>query len=123
MAFFIGPVDDSARHTNFHSISVACNDVWLRGPLLRRRAETTPALAHGVPDSMPTGDAHNFLGYTPDPKKVLDYGCVKTVVRHSLEISLRSSLPGGDEITVPFESCGATLEEVVLRSDITGRGG
>ncbi|KAJ6592132.1 hypothetical protein DFH09DRAFT_1306043 [Mycena vulgaris] len=65
-------------------------------------------------DTIPEGEAHSFLGYVPDPKKVADAGCVKTIVSHSLEISFRSRrTPAGKDIVIPFKSRGPALEEVV----------
>ncbi|KAJ7831587.1 hypothetical protein B0H14DRAFT_3463919 [Mycena olivaceomarginata] len=56
-------------------------------------------LLKALPDDIPSGDAHNFTGYVPDPEKVKDFGCVKTVVSHSLEDLLADSpVEGADAI-------------------------
>ncbi|KAJ7691848.1 hypothetical protein B0H14DRAFT_3531721 [Mycena olivaceomarginata] len=48
-------------------------------------------LLKALPETIPIGDAHNFIGYKPNAqKKVADAGCVKTIVSHSLEISFGS---------------------------------
>ncbi|KAJ6603174.1 hypothetical protein B0H10DRAFT_2440556 [Mycena sp. CBHHK59/15] len=81
-----------------------------------------------LPDTIPLGDDHNFIGYVPDPEKVVDTGCVKTVVSHALEVSFgarKQPGPDGARITVVFKSRGPGLEEVVqvLRDHITGNAG
>ncbi|KAF8174801.1 hypothetical protein K438DRAFT_1771383 [Mycena galopus ATCC 62051] len=58
-------------------------------------------LLKNLPDTIPIGDHHNFIGYAPDGKEVDEKGCSKSVSR------------------------GPGLEQVVevLRSFITGNGG
>ncbi|KAJ6615946.1 hypothetical protein B0H10DRAFT_2219957 [Mycena sp. CBHHK59/15] len=83
-------------------------------------------LLKALPDDIPIGDAHNFLDYTPNPEKVKDTGCVKSVVSHSLEVSFGARRTGaGETIEVKYKSRGLALEEVttVLRDHITGNAG
>jgi hypothetical protein len=83
-------------------------------------------LLKGLPDSIPTGETHNFLGYVPSPQKVVDTGCIRSVVSHSLELSFGARrTPAGETIIVVFKSRGPALEEVVtvLRNHITGNAG
>ena len=83
-------------------------------------------LLRALPDSIPLGDAHNFLDYVPDPEKVQDYGCVKSVLNRALELSFGSRrTPAGETILTVFKSRGTGLEEVVavLRDHITGNAG
>ncbi|KAJ7105930.1 hypothetical protein C8R44DRAFT_363745 [Mycena epipterygia] len=83
-------------------------------------------LLKALPDTIPIGDAHNFLGYVPNAQKVLDTGCKISVVSHALEVSFGSRrTPAGDTIIPTFKSQGPCLEEVVtvLRDHITGNGG
>ncbi|KAJ6583697.1 hypothetical protein B0H10DRAFT_1962047 [Mycena sp. CBHHK59/15] len=80
-------------------------------------------LLKALPDDIPIGDAHNFLDYTPNPEKVKDTGCVKSVVSHSLEVSFGARRTGaGETIEVKYKSRGLALEEV-LRDHITGNAG
>ncbi|KAJ7265058.1 hypothetical protein C8J57DRAFT_1718386 [Mycena rebaudengoi] len=64
-------------------------------------------LLKALPHTIPIGETHNFIGYVPDPQEVIDTGCTKAVVSHTLEISF------------------VALEEVttVLRDHIIGNGG
>lgn len=85
-------------------------------------------LLKSLPETIPTGDAHNFAGYLPDMAKVKETGCVKTVVSHALQVSFgprKAPGPDGQEIIVTFKSRGVALEEVVsvLRNHITGNAG
>lgn len=84
-------------------------------------------LLKALPETIPTGAVHDFIGYKPDPEKVKDAGCVKSVVSHSLEISFgsRHSPANNAKVTVTFKSRGKPLEEVttVLRDHITGNAG
>ncbi|KAJ7613363.1 hypothetical protein DFH06DRAFT_1370699 [Mycena polygramma] len=85
-------------------------------------------LLKNLPQTIPVGDSHNFIGYVPDAAKVHETGCVKTVVSHKLEISLwgtQGAGPTGARIIVAFKSRGPGLEEVVplLRTYITGKAG
>ncbi|KAJ7138345.1 hypothetical protein C8R44DRAFT_728486 [Mycena epipterygia] len=85
-------------------------------------------LLKNLPDTIPLGDAHNFLDYTPNPVKVARAGCTNSVVSHSLEISFgahKAPGPTGGDITIIFKSRGPALEEVatVLRNHITGNEG
>ncbi|KAJ6613048.1 hypothetical protein B0H10DRAFT_1951843 [Mycena sp. CBHHK59/15] len=83
-------------------------------------------LFKALPESIPAGDAHNFLGYVPNPKKVLDIGCTKPIVSHALEVSFGTrQTPTGVKIIPTFKSRRPGLEEVVtvLRDHITGNAG
>ncbi|KAJ7256409.1 ribonuclease H-like domain-containing protein [Mycena rebaudengoi] len=84
-------------------------------------------LLKALPHTIPIGETHNF-GYKPDPKKVEDAGCTKTIVSHWLEISFGArKMPGpaGAKIIVAFKSRGPALEEIVtvLRDHIAGDSG
>ena len=37
-------------------------------------------LLKALPEGIPVGDFHNFLAYVPSREKVIDSGCVKTVL-------------------------------------------
>ncbi|KAK6987730.1 DUF659 family protein [Favolaschia claudopus] len=78
-----------------------------------------------LPDNIPVGNAHNFIGYVPDGKAVDEDGR-HTVVAHDLGRSFGARrTPAGEDIIVAFKSRGPALEEVVtvLRDNITGSGG
>ncbi|KAJ7890323.1 hypothetical protein B0H13DRAFT_1626370 [Mycena leptocephala] len=83
-------------------------------------------LLKSLPESIPLGDTHNFFGYLPNPQKVLDTGCIKSVVSHALELSFGArKKPTGEKIIPTFKSRGPGLEEIVtvLRNYITGNAG
>jgi hypothetical protein len=85
-------------------------------------------LLKALPHTIPIGVTHNFIGYVPDPQEVIDTGCTKAVVSHTLEISFGArKMPGpaGAKMIIAFKSRGVALEEVttVLRDHITGNGG
>ncbi|KAJ7216145.1 hypothetical protein C8J57DRAFT_1483100 [Mycena rebaudengoi] len=85
-------------------------------------------LLKALPHTIPIGETHNFIGYVPDPQEVIDTGCTKAVVSHTLEISFGArKMPGpaGAKMIIAFKSRGVALEEVttVLRDHITGNGG
>jgi hypothetical protein len=85
-------------------------------------------LLQKLPATIPVGNSHQFIGYVPDPVKVKDTGCVRTVVSHALEVSFgprKEPGPAGARIIIAFKSRGSELEEVVplLRSHITGNAG
>ncbi|KAJ6596497.1 hypothetical protein B0H10DRAFT_2232500 [Mycena sp. CBHHK59/15] len=83
-------------------------------------------LLKNLPETIPEGNTHNFIGYVPDPEKVVDTGCVKSVISHRLEISFGPRCtPAGEPILLQFKPRGPALEEVctVLRNHITGNGG
>ncbi|KAJ7252498.1 hypothetical protein C8J57DRAFT_1474148 [Mycena rebaudengoi] len=42
-------------------------------------------LLRALPEAIPLGDCHDFIGYIPDPKKIAVAGCTQTVVilRHN----------------------------------------
>ncbi|KAJ6560539.1 hypothetical protein DFH09DRAFT_1083409 [Mycena vulgaris] len=83
-------------------------------------------LLKALPESIPIGEAHNFMDYVPDPKKVADTGRVKSVASHSLEVSFGARrTPTGETVIIVFKSRGPALQEVatVLRDHITGNAG
>ncbi|KAJ6550364.1 hypothetical protein B0H10DRAFT_1968906 [Mycena sp. CBHHK59/15] len=83
-------------------------------------------LFKALPEAIPTGNVHNFLGYVPDPEKFEMTGCIKSVVSHALEVSFGARRTGaGETIQVVFKSRGPALEKVVsvLRDHITGNAG
>ncbi|KAJ7893768.1 hypothetical protein B0H13DRAFT_2527411 [Mycena leptocephala] len=79
-----------------------------------------------LPEGIPIGNDHNFVGYAPDGKRVDEVGCLKSVVAHDIgrSFGLRRT-PAGEHIIISFKSRGPGLEEVVvvLRDYITGNGG
>ncbi|KAJ7794459.1 hypothetical protein B0H14DRAFT_3496984 [Mycena olivaceomarginata] len=83
-------------------------------------------LLKALPDDIPSGNAHDFIGYIPDPEEAKDFGSVQSVVSHSLEVSFGSRrTSAGEDVVIQFKSRGPPLEEVVsvLRHHITGRAG
>jgi hypothetical protein len=83
-------------------------------------------LLQHLPDTIPIGDDHNFIGYAPDGKEVDEKGCIKTVISHDIGRSFGPRrTPAGEDIIITFKSRGPGLEEVatVLRDFITGNGG
>ncbi|KAJ7899536.1 hypothetical protein B0H14DRAFT_2556604 [Mycena olivaceomarginata] len=44
-------------------------------------------LLKALPNDIPSGNAHDFIGYIPDPEEAKDFGSVQSVVSHSLEVS------------------------------------
>ncbi|KAJ7837881.1 hypothetical protein B0H14DRAFT_3701639 [Mycena olivaceomarginata] len=83
-------------------------------------------LLQHLPDTIPIGDDHNFIGYAPNGKDVDEKGCIKTVISHDIGRSFGSRrTPAGEDIIITFKSRGPGLEEVVnvLRDFITGSGG
>ncbi|KAJ7681272.1 hypothetical protein B0H17DRAFT_1205940 [Mycena rosella] len=83
-------------------------------------------LLKSLPPSIPAGKLHNFFGYIPDPQKVVDTGCVRSVVSHRLEISFGPrQTPAGDPLEIVFKSGGPALKELVtvLRNHIIGNAG
>ncbi|KAJ6630235.1 hypothetical protein B0H10DRAFT_1939024 [Mycena sp. CBHHK59/15] len=55
-------------------------------------------LLKGLPQAIPIGDHHNFLGYVLDPEKVLETGCQKLVIT-ALNAAYSDNTEGGDTIT------------------------
>ncbi|KAF8176825.1 ribonuclease H-like domain-containing protein [Mycena galopus ATCC 62051] len=83
-------------------------------------------LLKNLPDTIPIGNHHNFVGYAPDGKEVDKKGCCKSVVSHDIGSSFgQRRTPAGEDIIIAFKSRGPGLEQVVevLRSFITGNGG
>ncbi|KAJ7308688.1 hypothetical protein DFH08DRAFT_823717 [Mycena albidolilacea] len=71
-------------------------------------------LLKALPDDIYSGNAHNFIGYIPDPEEAKDFGSVQSVVSHSLEVSFSSRrTPAGEDVVIQFKSRGPPLEEVV----------
>ncbi|KAJ7822723.1 hypothetical protein B0H14DRAFT_3470499 [Mycena olivaceomarginata] len=58
-------------------------------------------LLKALPHDIPSGNAHDFISYIPDPEGAKDFGSVQSVVSHSLEVSFGPSRDGVD-ITAPF---------------------
>ncbi|KAJ6528354.1 hypothetical protein DFH09DRAFT_1094429 [Mycena vulgaris] len=70
-------------------------------------------LLKALPESIAIEEAHNFMDYVPDPKKVADTGRVKSVVSHSLEVSFDARrTPAGETVIIVFKSRGPALQEV-----------
>ncbi|KAJ7713735.1 hypothetical protein B0H16DRAFT_1702278 [Mycena metata] len=70
-------------------------------------------LLKALPEVIPLGDAHNFVGYSPDPEKLIETGSVQSV-SHACEISFGARrTPAGETIIIQFKSRGPGLEEVV----------
>ncbi|KAF8160544.1 hypothetical protein K438DRAFT_1985646 [Mycena galopus ATCC 62051] len=83
-------------------------------------------LLKNLPDTIPIGDHHNFIGYAPDGKEVDKKGCSKSVFSQDIGSSFgQRRTPAGEDIIITFKSRGPGLEQVVevLRSFITGNGG
>ncbi|KAJ7227540.1 hypothetical protein C8J57DRAFT_1534991 [Mycena rebaudengoi] len=70
-------------------------------------------LLRALPEAIPLGDCHDFIGYIPDPKKIAVAGCTQTVVSHALAASFNRSTGSvvptifplrrdGVDITLPF---------------------
>ncbi|KAJ7242301.1 hypothetical protein C8J57DRAFT_1558005 [Mycena rebaudengoi] len=80
-------------------------------------------LLRALPEAIPLGDCHDFIGYLPDPRKFAVAGCTQTVVSHALAASFNRST--GSAVPIIFQSRGTELEEVttVLRRYITGNAG
>ncbi|KAJ7234798.1 hypothetical protein C8J57DRAFT_1728953 [Mycena rebaudengoi] len=80
-------------------------------------------LLRALPEAIPLGDCHDFIGYIPGPKKIAVAGCTQTVVSHALAASFNRST--GSVAPIIFQSRGTELEEVttVLRRYITGNAG
>jgi hypothetical protein len=79
-----------------------------------------------LPDTIPIGDQHDFIGYVPPQERVEFTGCIKTVVNARLEIVFGARRTGaGENVIIKFKSRGPALEAVisVLRDHITGNGG
>ncbi|KAJ6522805.1 hypothetical protein DFH09DRAFT_1096975 [Mycena vulgaris] len=79
-----------------------------------------------LPDAVPIGDDHNFLGYALNGKEVDEKGCLQSVVSHDIgRFFGQRRTPAGEDIIIAFKSRGPGLEEVVvvLRDYITGNGG
>jgi hypothetical protein len=44
-------------------------------------------LLKALPDDIPSGNTHDFIGYIPDPEETKDFGSVQSVVSHLLGVS------------------------------------